>query len=95
MLSCEKIRLLTTSREYADIERVMAPVSLSVPASREEVEKDILVFKKAKKISVEEEHEIRMELDGTTQVDDTMAVEETTQVELERATRIMSRKVPQ
>ncbi|KAK3490117.1 hypothetical protein B0T13DRAFT_451254 [Neurospora crassa] len=39
-----KIRLLTTSREYADIERVMAPVSLSVPTSHEEVEKDIRVF---------------------------------------------------
>lgn len=40
----QKIRLLTTSREYADIERVMAPISLSVPTSHEEVEKDIRVF---------------------------------------------------
>lgn len=45
-----KIRLLTTSREYADIERVMAPVSFSVPTSHEEVERDIRVFVK-KKIS--------------------------------------------
>lgn len=40
----EKIRLLTTSREYADIERVMAPISFSVPTYHEEVEKDIRVF---------------------------------------------------
>lgn len=40
----QKIRLLTTSREYADIERVMAPISLSVLTSHEEVEKDIRVF---------------------------------------------------
>ncbi|EGO55775.1 hypothetical protein NEUTE1DRAFT_117897 [Neurospora tetrasperma FGSC 2508] len=40
----QKIQLLTTSREYADIERVMAPISLSVLTSHEEVEKDIRVF---------------------------------------------------
>ncbi|KAK3486708.1 uncharacterized protein B0T23DRAFT_232027 [Neurospora hispaniola] len=40
----QKIRLLTTSREYADIERVMTPVSLPVHTSHEEVEKDIRVF---------------------------------------------------
>ncbi|KAJ4387071.1 hypothetical protein N0V85_007762 [Neurospora sp. IMI 360204] len=40
----QMIQLLTTSREYADIERVMAPISFSVPTSHEEVEKDIRVF---------------------------------------------------
>ncbi|KAK3400448.1 hypothetical protein B0T20DRAFT_145963 [Sordaria brevicollis] len=40
----QMIRLLTTSREYADIERVMAPISFSVPTSHQEVEKDIRIF---------------------------------------------------